>query len=192
VFVGFNDLATVDPVLAAQLVDPSLATTLTKWSNKRVRWFCEGTDDAAHSRYEWSSPVEKRSSGHGCSVCAKYGFDPSKPGWLYFLRHDGWDMQQIGITNEPDDRIGTHKRSGWQLIEIRKYDDGALCQADERAALAALRLRGARVGRPTDSTDLKFDGYTEAWTISSLEVSGLQQLIEWVRHDEWLAQSPDE
>jgi hypothetical protein len=34
VLAGWIDLATVDPVLAAQLADPSLATTLTRSSGK--------------------------------------------------------------------------------------------------------------------------------------------------------------
>ncbi len=185
VIAGWNDLATLEPELAAQLVDPSIATVVTRSSNKSVLWFCEGTTEAPHRWRQWSASVGARSGGKGCAVCAPHGFDPSKPGWLYFLRHDEWDMQQIGITNDPDERVGRHKRHGWQLLEIRKFDDGVLCATTERAALAALRLRGAQVGRSSDPTEIKFDGYTEAWPILSLELVGLQQLLEWVRKDEW-------
>ena len=92
-------------------------------------------------------------------------------------------MQQIGITNEPDVRIGTHGRSGWELVDIRKYDDGALCAATETAALDALETRGANLGQP--GIDRKFDGYTEAWSTTTLELEGLRQLLEWVDDDEW-------
>jgi hypothetical protein len=142
VIVGWNDLATVEPELTAQLVDPSLGRTLTRSSHNSVRWFCNGTSKAAHPRFEWSATVKHRSHGTGYPVCAPGGFDPSKPGWLYLVRHDGWDMQQIGITNDPDERVKTHERSGWKLVQIRKFDDGALCAATEMAALASLRLRG--------------------------------------------------
>jgi hypothetical protein len=94
-------------------------------------------------------------------------------------------MQQIGITNDPDGRLDKHRRSGWQLLEVRKFDDGALSVATERAALAALRTRGARLGRASDDRAGKFDGFTEAWPTSSLEVTSIQQLLEWIRHDEW-------
>ena len=83
-------------------------------------------------------------------------------------------------------------RSGWQLVDIRKFNDGNLCHATERAGLAALRLRGARIGKSSDAADTKFDGYTEAWPTSSLELTGVQQLLDWVRHDEWDVDSKHE
>ena len=178
---GVNDLATTDPDLAAQLVDPDLAATVTRGSHKKLRWFCEGTDELPHPRREWTAAVASRSAGRGCAVCAPTGFDPSRPAWLYFLHHDGWAMQQVGITNDPDERIGTHKRSGWELVGIRKYDDGVLCASTEQAALTALRLRGARLGNDRH----RFDGYTESWDTLSLGLDGLDQLLEWVRQDEW-------
>jgi hypothetical protein len=183
--VGWNDLASVSPELAAQMVDPSIAATVTAFSHRSVEWFCEGTAEAPHPRLVWSSTVANRSSGYGCPTCARTGFDPSKPGWLYFLRHDGWHMQQIGITNNPDERTGQHERAGWQLIEVRKFNNGALCSSTETAALRALRKRGARLGERSDATAIKFDGFTEAWTTGSLELAGLQQLLDWVRNDEW-------
>jgi hypothetical protein len=70
VLIGFNDLAAVSPELAAELVDPSLATTLTQGSGKKVRWFCDGTDEVAHPRYEWSATVANRSAGYACPVCS--------------------------------------------------------------------------------------------------------------------------
>jgi hypothetical protein len=185
VIVGWNDLATVEPDLAAELVDPSLARTLTRSSKKSVAWFCVGTNDLPHPRREWSAAVGSRSKGHRCAVCASSGFDPSKAGWLYLMRHDGWDMQQIGITNVVDQRIGRHERSGWQLVDIRKFDDGELCAANERAGLTALRLRGARLGNPIDALAVRFDGYTEAWPTHTLEITDLQQLLEWIRDDEF-------
>jgi hypothetical protein len=185
VIVGWNDLSTVDPGLAAQLVDPNLAATVTRGSHKSARWFCEGTLEVPHPRHEWSAEIKTRTNGRGCAVCAISGFDPSQAGWLYLLRNDRWQMMQIGITNFPSDRIGTHARSGWEALEVRKFDDGALCAATERAALAALRTRGARLGRASDDRAGKFDGFTEAWPTSSLEVTSIQQLLEWIRHDEW-------
>ena len=183
--VGWNDLATVNPDLAAQLVDPSLAKTVTIGSPTYLDWFCEGTAETPHPRHDWRVTVNNRTSGRNCPVCAKYGYDPSKTGWLYLLLHERWGMQQIGITNEPDERIGRHQRSGWELVEIIKFKDGLLCAANERAGLKALRDRGARTGKPDDAKEAKFDGYTESWPTVSLELASLGQILEWVRRDEW-------
>ena len=83
----------------------------------------------------------------------------------------------------PDDRVGEHRRSGWELVDIRKYDDGALCAATETAALDALKTRGANLGQP--GINRKFSGYTEAWSTATLELEGLPQLLEWINDDEW-------
>jgi hypothetical protein len=77
-----------------------------------------------------------------------------------------------------------------QLIDIRQFDDGELCAANERAGLVPLGLRGARLGKPSDVSAVK----SEAPVISrpgrhththTLEVTDLNQLLEWVRDDEF-------
>ena len=68
---GVDDLATVNPELAAQLVDPSIATTLKEWSNKSVEWWCEGTTEVPHPRREWSATVAKTVGGG--RVCGVFG-----------------------------------------------------------------------------------------------------------------------
>ena len=65
VLPGFNDLATVNPSLADELTDQSLATTLTFSSGKMVSWTCE----KGHS---WESKVStrNRSDSTGCPYCS--------------------------------------------------------------------------------------------------------------------------
>jgi hypothetical protein len=72
-------------------------------------------------------------------------------------------MQQIGITNDVDQRIGSHERSGWELVDTRKFDDGELCAANKGAGLTALRLGGAGLEKPNDVVAMRLDGDTEAW-----------------------------
>jgi hypothetical protein len=66
VLVGCNDLGTRSPDLAAQLVNPAEAQTVTEYSNRKLRWFCE----TEHPRWEWEANVASRSTGNGCSVCS--------------------------------------------------------------------------------------------------------------------------
>lgn len=68
--VGVNDLQTLRPDIARTLVEPSLATQLTLGSQIYVRWFCVGTENAAHPRYEWDGPTAVRVNGHRCGVCS--------------------------------------------------------------------------------------------------------------------------
>ena len=176
VLVGFNDLQTLNPVLASQAHewDPQ---TLTISSGKRRKWICE-------FGHVWSSSVAGRTSGRGCPSCATSGFDPNKPSFLYFIDHFDLDMFQIGITNFPNDRVGNHKRRGWEVIELRGPMNGHLTQQLETSCLHALEKRGAVLGHKAGRD--KFDGYSEAWTKASLNVTSIKQILDWVYEDERL------
>jgi hypothetical protein len=174
VLAGYNDLATINPALAAE-ADGWDATTLTYSSGKMRKWRCsEG--------HGWTSTVANRSKGNGCPSCAKSGFDPNKDGWLYLIDHDDLDMFQIGISNFPEIRLGEHSRRGWEALEVRGPMEGHLAQQLETAILHAVVLRGAVLGNKAQIK--KFDGYSEAWTKPSLKVISIKQLLDWVYEDE--------
>jgi hypothetical protein len=174
VLVGFNDLATTNPELASQ-ADGWDPTTLTAGSRKKVGWKCS-------LGHQWKSNVQNRTKGQGCPSCAKGGFDPNQPGFLYFIDHFDLSLFQIGITNFPKDRLGDHMRSGWQVIELRGPMDGHLTQKLETSCLHALEKRGAILGHKAGIE--KFSGYSEAWTKSSLNVTSIKQILDWVYEDE--------
>jgi hypothetical protein len=174
VLVGYNDLATINPALAAE-ADGWDPKTLTYSSGKMRRWKCsEG--------HRWSSTVANRSNGNGCPSCAKFGFDPNKDGWLYFIDHDELQMFQIGISNVPENRLAQHLKRDWEVIEVRGPMEGRLAQELETAILHAVQRRGAVLGHKAQIE--KFDGYSEAWTKDSLTVTSLKQLLDWVYEDE--------
>jgi hypothetical protein len=171
---GLNDLMTTHPLIAIEAIhwDP---TTVTSGSNQKKSWRCsEG--------HAWKARVAERTSGHGCPSCAQSGFDPNKEGWLYFLSHPDWEMFQIGITNVPDDRLSTHKRLGWEVLELRGPMNGDLARQWETDILRILRKKNAVVG----STDIagKFTGYTESWLKNSFPVDSIKDLMRLVRENE--------
>ncbi len=174
VLSGFNDLATINPDLAAQ-ADGWNPSTVTAGSDKKVDWKCE-------FGHQWEATVSSRTLGNGCPSCAESGFDPNQQGFLYLVDHFDLQMFQIGITNFPDDRLGSHKRGGWEVIELRGPIDGHLTQKLETDCLHALERRGAILGHKACIE--KFDGYTEAWTKKSLNVTSIKQILDWVYQDE--------
>lgn len=135
---GINDLQTIRPDLAAQVVvdagyDP---TTLAVSSSKKILWRC----DEGH---EWlATPNSRSSSGSGCPSCAEHGYNREKPGWLYLLRHDEWKMLQVGITNDPTRRLKFHSGHAWEPVDVRGPMDGFLAQGWENRILEMLRGRG--------------------------------------------------
>ena len=174
VVVGFNDLATVNPELAAQ-ADGWDPTTVTDGTEKKVGWKCE-------FNHKWTTSVASRKAGSGCPSCATSGFDPNKPSYLYLIEHFDLHMFQIGITNFPDDRLTQHERRGWEVIELRGPMDGQLTRQLETNCLHALEKRGAILGHKAGID--KFDGYSEAWTKASLNLTSIKQMLDWVYEDE--------
>lgn len=169
VLEGFNDLATTHPELVEE-VDGWDPKTISKGHDKKLPWICQ-------FGHKWKANVYTRTSAIkvGCPTCAKHGFDPNKDGYLYLLSHTNWEMLQIGITNVPDDRIGRHKKSGWELLELRGPMDGHLARQWETAILQMLKGTGADV--LNEKIAGKFDGYSEAWSKATLPIESLKELM---------------
>jgi hypothetical protein len=89
---GVSDLATTNPELAAQAFgwDP---TTLSAFSNKKVRWECK-------LQHNWEASVSDRSNGNGCPICSGQkvlaGFNDLKTKNLRLAKQaDGWDPTTV-------------------------------------------------------------------------------------------------
>jgi len=68
VLLGYNDLATTNPEIAAEWHPTKngdlLPTMVSSGSHKKVWWKCK-------NGHEWQSKIEKRKAGNGCPVCRK-------------------------------------------------------------------------------------------------------------------------
>lgn len=168
ILIGFNDLATTHPEVAKEA---------NGWNPTEV---FGGT----HSRKSFKCPEghtyiatvkDRTAKESGCPVCSKTGFNPGKPGFLYFLEHPNWEMQQIGITNNLDKRTTEHKNKGWQIVEVRGPIDGLLAKKWETAILRMLKAKGADLSN--EKIAGKFDGYSEAWSKSTFEVKSIMELM---------------
>ena len=170
VLPGFNDLETINPSLAKEASgwDPSKFTTS---SGVKVKWRCK-------EGHTWIAAIYSRSAGNktNCPTCSISGFDPNEKGFLYFLRHPNWLMLQIGITNDPTRRISSHKKLGWEQVELRGPMDGHLTQQWETAILRMLKAKGADLSNSKIAG--KFDGYSEAWSKSTFEVKSIKELMK--------------
>jgi hypothetical protein len=91
-------------------------------------------------------------------------------------------MLQIGITNDPDTRLGNHKALGWETIELRGPMDGYLAQQWETAILQMLKAKGADLSN--EAIAGKFDGYSEAWSKSTFEVKSIKELMRFTEEFE--------
>ena len=103
VLAGFNDLVTMHPALAGEVVVGN-PDEVSAGSNKKLRWRCE-------KGHEWDASAKDRSKGRGCPICAGkevlQGFnDLMTTNPLLAAEAAGWDPRTISA--------GSGKRVRWR------------------------------------------------------------------------------
>jgi len=154
--VGFNDLQTKFPDIAAQAFgwDPK---TVISGTDKRKIWKCS-------LGHHWDATVNSRTStGSGCPVCSVSGFKPNKDAWFYLMQRPG--EQQLGITNNLQFRINTHEKNGWVLLDHTNAAKGQKVLDTEKKFKKWLRKSVGLI-----------KGTTENWATTSMEVQTLAEL----------------
>jgi len=174
VLAGYNDLESKNPELAAQWhptknkIGPAQVTLRT---NKSFWWIC----DEGH---EFRSSAHNRAAGQGCPRCARSGYDATSPGFLYLLRKEQSGLQQFGVTNHPQKRLATHRRNGWEQLDVVGPADGYWILETETALGSFFKAKGLLL--PRDYRD-KFDGYSESWHSDELNFSTCAEMLEALR-----------
>jgi hypothetical protein len=172
---GFNDLFTYFPELAKE-ADGWDPTKFAFATTKKMAWKCQ-------EGHKWKSTIKNRSQhNRGCPTCAISGYDPNLEGWLYFIEHPNWEMQQIGITNYPKKRLATHQKLGWEIIELRGPLMGEVARTWETEILRALKRHGASF--TADREQGKFTGFSESWIKSSFTLKSIREMMSLVETDE--------
>ncbi|MDB4682423.1 zinc-ribbon domain-containing protein [Synechococcus sp. AH-551-A10] len=155
---GVNDLATTHPALAKEAHgwDPC---KFMAGSDYRALWRCE-------KGHEWQTSISNRGIlGTRCPDCfGGGGFNQNLEAWMYLMERPG--EQQIGISNVIDQRLGTHRRNGWQEIQVIGPRDGGEILSTETAIRNWLKKNI----RTTENT-------YENWSTRHLEVRSLPELF---------------
>lgn len=156
--VGFNDLRTRAPSVAAEADgwDPS---QVFFQSTEKRNWKCS-------KGHTWTTRVDVRTYVEcGCPSCQEYGFNPSKPAWLYLMERPG--EQQFGITNHLEQRIRQHDAFGWILLDkIGPYDGDLVL----RTEVALKRWLKKEVG--------VIKGKRENWESQRMSLHSIRELFD--------------
>lgn len=107
VLIGFNDLKTKRPDIAAQAHNWD-AELVVQFSNKIKEWKCKKCQNIWPAAVTDRTRIDEKATD--CPKCAEFGLDKTKPAWFYLMGKP--DQQQIGITNNIEIRIGHHKNNG--------------------------------------------------------------------------------
>jgi len=159
VLAGFNDLKTKFPDIAAEAYewDPS---TVVAGTNQKKKWKC-------NKGHIYLGRISSRTgNGTDCPICAESGFNPDKDAWFYLMQRPG--EQQLGISNVLVDRLKTHERNGWTLLE-HTIEGASGKKVQEIEAIFKKWLK-KEIGL--------IKGTTENWSTTSMEVQSLAELKE--------------
>ena len=84
-----------------------------------------------------------KSGNGGCKYCAEYGFQYSKPAYLYLITNQEHNAHKIGIANpakiKKSDRLHRYQHHGWSIIKVWNFPNGKLAEEIENTVLLHLR-----------------------------------------------------
>ncbi|MBM9624426.1 hypothetical protein [Streptomyces zhihengii] len=116
-----------------------------------------------------------RGSQGGCGFCAERGIDPSKPGYLYLVVHDGHQALKWGIANL-EQRLAQHLSQHWRLVARWNFDLTRDAWAFERQIKAWVRGQG--IPKALAADQMKYRGHTETAYLSDMTLQLLSAYIE--------------
>jgi|1048.fasta_scaffold34989_2 hypothetical protein len=118
--------------------------------------------------------------GHGgCVYCQVAAFKHNEPAYLYLIHHDVHGAYKVGIGNfkTVKDRIESHKKSGWSLLEKYSFEKGSHAFKIERKILDWVRKE---LGLPVHLTNKDFThgGASETFSDESITALEIKRKIE--------------
>jgi hypothetical protein len=170
-WIGFNDLQTLQPEIAAEWhpekngdLKPS---QVGAGASKKVWWRCA-------FGHEWQTAIISRKKSN-CPSCAKYGFSASNKAILYFLSNSKLSAFKLGITGVDSDRLDYFTSRGWGLVKSWDFEFGFEARQLESLLFKWIREElGLGIAVTPDSMGRR-GGHTETFSIH--QVSS-EQVVE--------------
>ncbi|MFE2106578.1 hypothetical protein ACFXAF_12020 [Kitasatospora sp. NPDC059463] len=111
-----------------------------------------------------------------CIHCAQHGFQPGRPGYVYVVVNPALAAAKIGICNEGTDRLRSHERNGWLLVE-QVLLDGHLAAKAEDLVLERWTQLDLPYGATSD--DMPQGGWTETVALVDRTISDVLNDYKW-------------
>ena len=127
-------------------------------------------------------------SGYGgCKHCAKYGFQYSKPAYLYLITKPAMNSHKIGIANpakiKKSDRLHKYQYHGWQVFKIWNFKTGKVAEQVENSVLLELRIK-RKIPIYLSKAEMSGQGgHTETMSADSITLLELEKIIKKVIKD---------
>ncbi len=109
----------------------TLLSTSYVGSKAKLDIQCVGCGEVFQMR--WSNIQQ----GQGCPSCARTGFDPPKPAYLYYVKifHRTRELWKIGITNRTVKERFSREPTEYVILQETYYENGRDAYAEEQRIL---------------------------------------------------------
>lgn len=119
------------------------------------------TEFKCNCGHVWQGIPKNIMKGAGCPKCAKYGFNPGKPAWIYIL--DFGNFIKYGISNNLNKRLYKYRNYGrYTMIFSKLCEDGSVAKNWEN------HIKHILGGRYV-TKEIMPDGWTETLSHDKLE-----------------------
>jgi len=143
---------------------------LEPYKNAMHKWSCkclkcgEIVEPTAHN---------VKAGNGGCVFCQVGAFKHSEPAYLYLIHHELFSAFKVGIGNYKtvNDRIESHKKSGWELLEKYSFKKGSEAFKVEKKVLKWIRKEK---GLPIHLTNKDFTHGGASETFSNESITTLE------------------
>lgn len=122
-----------------------------------------------------------KSGNGGCKYCAEYGFQYSKPAYLYLITNEALNAHKIGIANpakiKKSDRLHRYRHNGWSVVKIWNFPNGKIAEEIENELLLLLRVSLGIPPYLSSSEMGGHKGHTETVSAESISLLKLEKYI---------------
>jgi hypothetical protein len=159
-----------------QMMTEANLEPLEPYRNSRHKWSCkclkcgEIVTPTAHNI---------KAGNGGCVFCQVAAFKHGEAAYLYLIHHEMFAAYKVGIGNYKtvNDRIKSHKKSGWELLEKYSFKKGSTAFEVEKKVLKWIRNEK---GLPAHLTNKVFThgGASETFSDDSITALEIKNKIE--------------
>jgi hypothetical protein len=170
VLIGFNDLVTTNPELAAE-ADGWEPTTTVKFSHKKFSWRCA-------QGHTWLATVASRSSGSDCPVCSGRrvlaGFnDLATTHPELATEADGWEPSTLSA--------GSDKRAGWKCKHGHKWNAAVSSRAGNSRGCPVCAGKAVLAGfNDLATTHPELAAQADGWDPTTITAGSSAKKVQWL------------
>lgn len=167
----------IKPKDAVSVMKKANLMPLEPYEHGQKKWKCQCLNCGQIVTPTYSSVQQGQG---GCIYCAKKGFDPKKPSYLYLLTNVNLNSHKVGIgksDSKKNDRIKTFQLSGWTVHKKWQFAQGIDAWALEKQVLKVVRKELKIPKHLSKSTIGYGHGHTETVDADSISLLELERII---------------